>query len=236
MGVRIPTGDLPANPFVAGPMITDPRLFVGRKRELARLAGLMQQPVSANVIGERRIGKSSLLYHIYQTWESRVNEPTRYCVVYLNLQEAQCDQEARFYTAVLQALRQELRSHPVLSQLPTTADRVEFAAVIRQCCQENIRPVLCLDEFEALFDHTQSFDDGFFNNLRGLMNANQVMLILASKKSLDVYKRKHGLTSDFFNLGQILKLWELEPDEVTELLLLSKSRILVIGQPKKPGI
>ena len=44
-----PSSNLPDNPFVAGQMITDPRLFVGRKRELAKLFNLMQQPVSANV-------------------------------------------------------------------------------------------------------------------------------------------------------------------------------------------
>ena len=77
-------GPLPPCPFIAGPMITDPRLFVGRRRALSRLAHMVQQPVSANVIGERRIGKSSLLYHFFQTWELRVKRPNCYCVAYIN--------------------------------------------------------------------------------------------------------------------------------------------------------
>lgn len=218
-----PSGNLPDNPFVAGPMITDPRLFVGRKTELNRLFHMMQQPVSANVIGERRIGKSSLLYHVYQTWESRVQQPNRYCVVYLNLQNAQCDQETLFYGTVMQALQQQLPGNRTVANLPATMDRQGFSQAIQQCCQAGIRPVLCLDKFEELFEHTQQFNDGFFDNLRALMNDNQVMLILASRKSLDVYKKRHRLTSDFFNVGQTVPLGDLKPDEVTDLLRLPAS-------------
>ena len=216
-------GDLPPCPFIAGPMITDPRLFVGRRRQLARLTAMAQQPVSANVVGERRIGKSSLLYHFFQTWEQRVRQPDRYCVVYLNLQDAHCDQEHRFYQAVLQVLGQKLRYHPTLGQLPQSADRSGFSEAMGQCRQANVLPVLCLDEFESLFEQTEEFGDRFFDNLRALMNSNQVMLILASRQSLDVYKKKHRLTSDFFNLGQIVRLGELEPIEVDHLVSLPKS-------------
>ena len=218
-------GDLPPCPFIAGPMIMDPRLFVGRRGELARLTAMAQQPVSANVVGERRIGKSSLLYHFFQTWEQRVRQPDRYCVVYLNLQDAHCDQEHRFYQAVLQALRQRLQRRPTLGQLPQSADRSGFSEAMGQCRQANVLPVLCLDEFESLFEQTQEFGDRFFDNLRALMNSNQVMLILASRQSLDVYKKRHRLTSDFFNLGQIIRLGELEPEEVNDLVRLPASTV-----------
>ena len=65
-------------PFMAGPKITDPRLFVGRNEELHTIASRLtgEQPVSVNIVGRRRIGKSSLLYHFFQTYEQRVPEPT----------------------------------------------------------------------------------------------------------------------------------------------------------------
>ncbi len=57
------SGSLPSNPFVAAGMIEDPKLFVGRKDELQAIASQMSgvQPTSINLIGEKRIGKSSLL-------------------------------------------------------------------------------------------------------------------------------------------------------------------------------
>jgi uncharacterized protein len=218
-------GNLPLCPFIAGPMITDPRLFVGRKRILSRLAVMVQQPVSANVVGERRMGKSSLLYNFYQTWEQRVHAPDKYCVVYLNLQDAQCDREALFYRAVLRSLQQKQPPHSALAQLPVDADRLEFAESVRQYKRLQVLPVLCLDEFEALFENTQEFNDGFFDNLRTLMNSSDIMLVLASRKSLDVYKKKHRLTSDFFNLGQIIRLGDLEAEEVDDLVRLPASNV-----------
>jgi hypothetical protein len=55
------------------------------------------QPTSVNVVGDKRIGKSSLLYHFSQTWEQRVLEPSRYVVIYLSLQDADCHIEEEFY-------------------------------------------------------------------------------------------------------------------------------------------
>ena len=43
---------------------------------VSRMEGAL--PVSVNVVGERRIGKSSLLYHLFQTGEQRVRDPARY--------------------------------------------------------------------------------------------------------------------------------------------------------------
>jgi hypothetical protein len=62
------------------------------------------QPTSVNVVGDKRIGKSSLLYHFSQTWEQRVPEPSRYVVIYLSLQDADCHSEIGFYQAVAEAL------------------------------------------------------------------------------------------------------------------------------------
>ncbi len=49
------------NPFVYGKPITYPAGFLGRKRELNRIYNKFQQLCSVSVVGERRVGKSSLL-------------------------------------------------------------------------------------------------------------------------------------------------------------------------------
>jgi hypothetical protein len=101
------TSGSPAScPFVAGSKIEDSWRFVGRKQELHAIASRMSgvQPTSVNVVGDKRIGKSSLLYHFSQTWEQRVPEPSRYVVIYLSLQDADCHSEIGFYQAVAEAL------------------------------------------------------------------------------------------------------------------------------------
>jgi len=99
--------NLPPCPFVAGAKITDPRLFVGRREELQVLRDRMTgaQPTSLNLYGEWRMGKSSLLYHFFQTWPQRgVSDPSLYVVVYLSLQDARTGTEEDFYRAVAAGL------------------------------------------------------------------------------------------------------------------------------------
>ncbi|WP_232288166.1 hypothetical protein [Nodularia spumigena] len=62
------------------------------------------QPISINIVGDKRIGKSSLLYHYFLTWEQRVPNPSRYVVIYLSLQSAVCQGEVNFYLAVAREL------------------------------------------------------------------------------------------------------------------------------------
>ncbi|MBW4635513.1 MAG: AAA-like domain-containing protein [Iphinoe sp. HA4291-MV1] len=228
-------GVVPSNPFVAGGRLDNPQLFVGRQDELHAIASRMSgaQPTSVNVVGEKRIGKSSLLYHFFQTWEQRVQDPSRYVVIYLSLQGVQCQREEDFYLAVAQ----ELLSRPAVRAIPSlmTAlqlnplNRLAFSAAIalfkNQNQNQKLLPVLCLDDFKTLFQNKSEFDDGFYNNLRSLMDSSSLMLVIASQKELDFYARRHQLTSSFFNLGHVLKLRELSEEDVTQLVLLPSSTI-----------
>ncbi|MCI5168422.1 MAG: ATP-binding protein [Candidatus Electrothrix sp. GM3_4] len=214
-------------PFIAGPMITDPSRFVGRREELALLAHRMDgaQPTSVNVVGERRIGKSSLLYHFFQTWEQRVNSPTRFVVVYLDLQAKTPPSEAAFYQALGRGLSQQPAVRRVESLRKTLLapprTHQDFAVLLEQFADYVLLPVFCLDEFEILLKSgDQLFSDSFFDRLRGSMNASQLMFILSSRRPLDVYAGEQDLTSAFFNLGHVVALGEFSEDEAEELVRL----------------
>lgn len=212
------------SPFIAGPMITDPRFFVGRKEELRTLAGRMSgaQPVSVNVIGERRMGKSSLLYHFFRTWEQRVDNPKRFVVVYLDLQAKTPSDEAAFYQALGRALAQQPAIQRVESLrrnlLAPPRTYQDFTALLEQCSDQVLLPVFCLDEFEVLLKNGEQFTDSFFDQLRGCMNVSHLMFILSSRRPLDVYAKKQNLTSAFFNLGHVMELEEFTEEEADELV------------------
>jgi hypothetical protein len=220
------TTALPPCPFVAGGMITDPRLFVGRRAELRAVLSRMEgaQPISVNVVGERRIGKSSLLYQVFSTWEQRVRDPARYVVAYLSLQDARAQTETAFYRAIADTLleRPAVRDRAALATAlrRRPLNRADFAAAVDAFGRFGLLPVLCLDEFEALFRHAEEFTDDFFDALRALMDRNAVMLVLASLRPLDVYRRQHRLTSSFFNLGHTLPLGDLTGEEAANLVRL----------------
>jgi hypothetical protein len=82
-----------------------------------------------------------------------------------------------------------------------------------------------LDDFESLLKRTEQFDNGFYDNLRSLMNDNALMLVVASRKELSVYGSEHRFVSQFFNLGHILKLEELTTDEAIQLVRLPASSV-----------
>ena len=231
-----PTGgsvyeDLLPCPFVAGPMITDRRIFVGRAEELEQIATRMEsaQPISVNVVGERRIGKSSLLYHFFQTWEQRVHRPGRYLVAYLSLQSAAARTRGDFYCAVAQALleRPRVQQYPdsvtALSRNPLRPP--DFEQAMRAFRSRGLLPVLCLDEFEALLRHPDEFDDGFYDSLRTLMNESTLMLVVATQEPLQEYRNRYRLTSRFFNLGHMIRLGELTDEEALALVRLPASTI-----------
>lgn len=226
---------LPSCPFIAGSMITDSKFFVGREEQLNFITSRMTaaQPTSINVLGERRIGKSSLLYHFFQTYEQRVQRygkiPSEYLVIYLSLQDAQCRQEASFYRAIAKALlqRASVQNNPALS-VPLNAgslDRETFSEAMNAWKTEKVLPVFCLDKFEELFENPQEFNNQFYDNLRSLMDRNALMLVIASYKRLDVYSRQHRLTSSFFNLGSIMSLNGLTEMEATDLVRLPETKV-----------
>jgi uncharacterized protein len=211
-------------PFLAGPMITDSQFFVGRQVELDAITSRMTgyRPISINIVGKRRIGKSSLLYHFLRTHGQRVENPSRYVVIYLNLQDSQYHNEIGFYHGVAR----QLLAHPSVKGKRAlikpfnvkSIDRLTFAGILGEWKRQGVLPVLCLDEFEALFHHAKEFDNGFFENLRYLINSNILMLVVASHRPLDFYRRRYRLTSSFFNFEQILPLGELTLGEARELI------------------
>lgn len=226
--------DLLPCPFVAGPKITDLRLFVGRKDELHTLASHMNGvlPTSVNVVGERRIGKSSLLYAFTLLWDQYLPPEVgrrEYVVVYLDLQEISPSSQARYYQAALKALRER----PIWSRFPDLRetlhacppDKESFGDFLEKCKAQNLLPILCVDEFEALLRYPQAFDDSFFDVQRGWMDASEMMYVLATREKIDVYARQHRLTSKFFNLGHLITLGELTESEADDLARLPASTV-----------
>jgi hypothetical protein len=96
-------------------------------------------------------------------------------------------------------------------------NRQAFSDAVKEWKQQGKLPVLCLDDFESLLKYPDKFDNGFYDNLRSLMDSNALMLVVASRKQLDVYANEHRFVSSFFNIGHTIYLKELTTDEAIEL-------------------
>ena len=226
-------------PFYAGSIIEDPRYFVGYKEQLETITNraVSAQPTSINVVGGDRIGKSSLLFHFCQTYKERITSrdqnPQNYLAIYLSLQQGNCQEKENFYKVVAVGLRKILKQRydwfrqprKLLQALQQDSfDTGSFYQAIAQFKEAGILPIICLDNIEALFQNPQEFDNSFYDNLRSLMDGNTLMLVIASKKNLQVYSEKKQLTSSFFNLGQVIVLSGLSDGEARDLVSLPKGK------------
>jgi len=126
-----------SNPFYFSGKITDPTRFIGRKDEIRFITQRMDgaQMTSVGVVGERRIGKSSLLHHIYQTYQHHVDTPQQFLVTELNLQDAAVRTRRGFVEAVSNQINRAILGHPQVDTLPdwTTpcADMIELGERLR---------------------------------------------------------------------------------------------------------
>ncbi|MEM6503665.1 MAG: ATP-binding protein [Cyanobacteria bacterium P01_C01_bin.89] len=231
------------NPFFAGGAIADRRFFVGRSPELREIFSKMfaDQPTSINVVGPKRIGKSSLLRHVVRTYEERSPEWNRkaqgFVVVYIDFDKTSCQTQAGFYGAIAKELLAavpkktswwQFQDKPRL-EAPlkvTPFDGLAFEKALRVWKGRGILPVLCLDRFERLLDYPDEFPKGFYDGLRSLMDDGAVMLLIASRELLTVYSRRAQITSSFFNLGHMVPLREFSDGEAMEV-----SRLPAGGEP-----
>lgn len=228
------------SPFYAASIITDSRYFVGYKEQLKRISErtVFGQPTSINIVGNKRIGKSSLLYHFWQTYEelleSQGKNRREYLAVYVSFKQGNCQNQSSFYQFVAKELSNYLekrfswfgKPRKLMTALKVdNFDAISFYDTIALFKQFHILPILCLDEIETLFKYPQEFDNGFYDNLRSLIGNNKLMLIIASRKNLQDYSRQKKLTSSFFNPGHIFTLEGLTENEARDLVRLPHTTV-----------
>ncbi len=226
-----------ACPFFAGGMIKDSRFFVGRQDEVGWVMRAIAnvQPTNVNLIGDPKTGKSSLLQHIYQTYESRVGTHGRraeeFVVVYVSLKDGRYRSPDDFYQTIAQKLleRGVVQANPTLvGALQGVMNGARFSQVMEVWKQVGVLPVICLDEFEEVLEPGSAFDDHFFDNLRSLSNASQLMLVIASRKPLRDYKMS-GYTSEFFNISQTRVIGDFSEAEAGAIVALPGVGQSVLG-------
>ena len=185
------------NPFSYGGAIS-PELFYGRRDVLAalvnRVGGRTAQSIS--IVGERRIGKSSLLNYFRARAEQLLPPGIAFIIIYLDLMKAYC----RTWQGVMRALRRELT--PVWREpwpAASDGDLVAFDFALEELQADGLRLVLCLDEVENLTQRPDEFND-VLEDWRAAGSMGQMAMIAASAQPLADLCASGGLTSPFYNI------------------------------------
>lgn len=232
------------SPFIVGRPLRFNEPIFGREEALRFIGSEIGRFSSVNIVGERRMGKTSLLNHLlaHQDKYLQADGQSLHRLAYIDLQD-RVSNANRFYGTGLRELLAQLpqgKKGPLLA-LTRLGERLkrtpeaqadefrEILETLRELKPLAVRPILVVDELELLLDPLVR--DGFpypafFNGLRALITAGLLAMIVASRRPLIDYftdpSLPNNLTSTFPNYFQPYTLPLLD-DADADALLLQKS-------------
>ncbi len=176
-------------------------VFVGREATLRALAQALDERRSVNLVGDRRIGKSSIL----RVWERRARS-LGYTVASTS-GEMTSGRSAR-------ALVKAIARVDADDDADGAADAL--LAWIRARRRGGAPPLIVVDEFDDLCEHV---DPRFFQRLRGMVGEELLVLLLATRAPLAEIAPE-GRASSFDNVLATEPVGLLDPGAAEALLAL----------------
>lgn len=221
------TANTPANPFTFGNPINEPERFIGRKAEIRQILNrlLSSAHESTSIIGERRIGKTSLLNYLSNpgTAEALGLVPDQFCLFYVDFQGLTDITPQRFWQRVLGRMAKSICDDslkPVIENVikQNKFDLFDLEDVFEKTQDHGLTVVLLMDEFEYVTQN-QNFKSDFFGGLRALAIHHGVALVPATRRELaDLCHSEEIKGSPFFNIFANVVLRPFSRSEVDELL------------------
>ena len=206
--------DLMPNPFTNRGVITNPDDFFGREEQINEILTRLRAMQSSSIVGERRIGKSSLLYHLMQTGARRLDDPS-YRFLFLNLQEGQFHTVTGFLKAVLKELAVDAEA---IKPGDSLGDRLTaFTDQVRALEQSGQRVVLCLNDFEITIKRREEYAEAFFDHMRAQLEMQRLAFVTTSQKSLQALSLEGRLASPFYNPFSLIELRGFTETERTSI-------------------
>lgn len=192
------------NPFIWRDGITRAEDFFGREKELQRLSNFLSKRQNCQIVGPRRIGKTSLLRQVENKaveWEASA------LVAYVDQQDASCHTGKGW----LKYVGRKWHWDAHVSDLATFSERVG------EMLSQKLRPVLCMDEFEEMTARPAEFTHDFFVALRAC-GQKGLTIITASKRALNELTNPQDRSSEFFNTFPLMPLGVLTREETEDFV------------------
>jgi serine/threonine-protein kinase len=216
-------------------MIQRWRDFHGRKQEVRRIYARLNAtpPGSVSIVGDRKIGKSSLLNYIYMEQNRRtyLEDPKRMIMVFLDFQRERAMTMEAFVGALLTMAQLELRDQITVSDCSRDLDGVKD--LVERLHKKGFRLLILLDEFDCITTNS-NFDLEFFAFLRYLANHYNIAYLTSSARDLQVLcSSKDIADSPFFNIFSMMRLSVFTEEEARELI---KAPSAAAGHPLEPYV
>jgi serine/threonine protein kinase len=221
------------NPYLNRVMIKKREDFFGRAQEVRRIFARLNAspPGSMSIVGDRKIGKSSLLNFVYQRSNRLIHleAPDKMVMVFLDLQEEKGMSIERFVGKLLAIADYELRGRLDVTDCRRDLDGVKD--FVQRLDAAGFRLAILLDEFDAVTTN-DNFGLEFFSFLRFLANHYDVAYVTSSARDLQTLCHKKEIAdSPFFNIFSTTRLSTMQREEAEELVRVPSERA---GRPLGP--
>jgi len=207
------------NPYMNRVMIQDIEEFYGRRNEIEKIYSRIgsSRPQSISLVGERRIGKSSLLSFIYNPLNRRkyLKNPDEYVFIFIDFQEHRGIGITEFFTIIFQALLEAFNGKLEIDAEPNYEG---FKRVISAFDEQKLKLILLFDEFE-LVTKNENFDTEFYSFCRSIANNYNVGYLVSSGRNLQTLCHSKQISdSPFFNIFSNLTLGQFTLEEAKSLI------------------
>lgn len=198
------------NPFTYGNPISDPARFFGRTREVRQIFDRLRNKEfeSSSIVGERRIGKTSLLNFITDPDVRAAQDlsPERYTFINVDFQmlgEAMGPDE--LWRRLLQSMRRDCTDQTIgeivaVIESRERLDNFELDELFHDIDARGQHLVFLLDEFDRVTENA-NFGPEFYYGLRSLVTRHRIALVTSSRLDLvDLCHSEPVKSSPFFNI------------------------------------
>jgi class 3 adenylate cyclase len=205
------------NPYLNRVMIPHPVQFIGRRALVRRIMGRFagSRPQSLSLVGERRIGKSSLLNFLRSpvARSESLEAPEGCRFAFVDFQQLRALEPDRLLSLVFDALRRQAGMTIEGDEDFDLMRRVGEAVAVA-----GARLVLLFDEFEAVTKNP-AIGPEFYASLRSLTNGLPVSFVCASGRELkDLCASREISDSPFFNVFTTMHVGLLANTDAAELI------------------
>ncbi len=207
------------NPYLNRVAIRDPRQFYGRRREIAKIFSRIgaSRPQSISIVGDRRIGKSSLLNQIYhpEIRAQHLDPSVEYVFLFVDLQQRRHIAPDDLFLDIFAQLAEALGEEAVEGIAPSFDGMRKMLARLRTAGR---RLIILFDEFDAVTTNRR-FDLDFYSFLRALANNYDVAYVTSSNRDLQELCHTAMIAdSPFFNIFTNVYLRAFSQAEARQLI------------------
>ncbi|MFQ5709372.1 MAG: protein kinase [bacterium] len=225
------------NPYMNRVMIKNVDEFYGRKSEVMKIYSRIgaSRPQSISLVGERRMGKSSLLNYVYhpQNRMKYLKNPEDYLFIFVDFQEKRGLNIPQFIEFLHASIRREFKK-PVDVEVTPSYDG--FKKVVSVLDQHSLNIIMLFDEFEVITKN-KNFDTEFYSYFRSIANNYNIAYIASSGRNLQDLCHSRAISdSPFFNIFSNMTVTQFTHEDALELITRPSEALGYSLEPHAPFI